>query len=99
MISPGAFALAVIAVLGASPAPAAGPPGATSCTGCHMARGDAGGLLPPLQGRPADEIMAAMTAFRSGERSATLMNRIAAGFTDGEMRAIANWLAAQGTAP
>jgi cytochrome c553 len=39
-----------------------------------------------------------MAAFRSGERPATLMNRIAKGFSDEESRAIGVWLAAQGGA-
>jgi cytochrome c553 len=36
-----------------------------------------------------------MTAFRSGTRPATVMNRIAKGFTDDEIAAIAAWYAAQ----
>jgi cytochrome c553 len=40
-----------------------------------------------------------MDAFRSGGREATLMNRIAKGFTPEESRAIAKWLATQGRAP
>jgi cytochrome c553 len=41
----------------------------------------------------AEEIAAAVANFRSGAREATLMNRIAAGFTDAEIEAIARWLA------
>ena len=48
-----------------------------------------------LRGRNAVEIVAAMEQFRSGERQATVMDRIAKGFTDEETRAIADWLAAQ----
>ena len=36
-----------------------------------------------------------MKAFRAGERPATVMDRIAKGFSDDEMRAIAAWYAAQ----
>ncbi|MDB5571845.1 MAG: cytochrome [Hyphomicrobiales bacterium] len=78
---------------GAAPKPP--PPGASSCSGCH---GAAGSDLPTLSGRSADEIAGSMAAFRSGERPATLMNRIAKGFTDEETRAIAQWIAAQGRA-
>ena len=39
-----------------------------------------------------------MQAFRAGERPATVMDRIAKGFTDEETRAIAAWLAAAGGA-
>jgi len=36
-----------------------------------------------------------MAAFRSGQKPATVMDRIAKGFTDAETRAIADWLATQ----
>jgi len=36
-----------------------------------------------------------MLAFRSGERPATVMGRIAKGFSDDEIRAIAAWVARQ----
>ena len=71
------------------------PPGATSCSGCHA--GAAAGL-PSLQGQSAQMIEEAMAGFRSGAREATLMNRIAKGFTEEETRAIARWIAAQGGA-
>jgi sulfide dehydrogenase cytochrome subunit len=72
---------------------AAAPPGASSCSGCHAAR--AGSSIPAITGRPADEIVAALDAFRTGKRPATVMNRIAPGFSDGESRAIAAWLSTQ----
>ena len=36
-----------------------------------------------------------MQAFRSGERPSTVMGRIAKGFSEDEIQAIAVWLAAQ----
>jgi cytochrome c553 len=65
------------------------PPGATACSGCHGAPGSA---LPSLRGRSEAEITAAMTAFRTGARPATVMDRIAKGFTEDETRAIAAWI-------
>jgi cytochrome c553 len=41
------------------------------------------------------QIVAAVQEFRSGTRPATVMDRIAKGFTDDEIRAIAAWYAAQ----
>jgi cytochrome c553 len=80
------LALTVAAAL--SPAAfAAGPPGASSCTSCHGAAGPAAAL----EGRPAREIAAAMAAFRDDARPATVMGRIARGFTESEARAIAEW--------
>jgi sulfide dehydrogenase cytochrome subunit len=80
--------LVALGVLAATPA-AAQPSGAASCAGCHAQAGP----VPGLEGRPAAEIAASMAAFRSGERPATVMDRIAKGFTDDETRAIAAWLA------
>jgi len=51
--------------------------------------------VPPIRGRNPAEIVAAMQEFRSGERPATVMGRIAKGFSDDEIRAIADWLATQ----
>ena len=80
MRASGIVALAVI--LGA----AAAPPGASSCSGCH------GGVLAD---RKASDIVAAMDAFRAGTRPATVMDRIAKGFTPDETAAIAAWWAEQ----
>ena len=71
------------------------PPGATSCSGCHPPSASVETKVPPLRGRDPGEIVAAMHAFRSGERPSTVMGRIAKGFSDDETRAIAAWLAAQ----
>jgi len=71
------------------------PPGATSCSGCHPPTASAETKVPPIRGRNPAEIVAAMEAFRSGERPSTVMGRIAKGFSDDEMRAVAAWLAAQ----
>ena len=65
------------------------PPGALACTGCHD---PSAGTALSLEGLTAEEIANAVADFRSGAREATLMNRIAAGFTDAEIEAIAQWL-------
>jgi cytochrome subunit of sulfide dehydrogenase len=71
------------------------PPGAASCSGCHTSGAAAASPVTRLYGRDAGEIMTAMTGFRDGSLPATVMNRIAKGFSDDESRAIAAWLAAQ----
>ena len=70
------------------------PPGAASCSGCHSA-GATASVIPRLYGRDASDIATAMAGFRDGSRPATVMTRIAKGFSDDELRAIAAWLAAQ----
>jgi cytochrome subunit of sulfide dehydrogenase len=87
---------AVIACLLACTAPAVAqsvtaPAGASSCSGCHDAK-IANSAILPLKDRPAAEIVTAMQAFRDGGREATVMGRIARGYTDDETRAIAAWL-------
>ena len=84
------------AMLASSVAMAAPPPGASSCSGCHAMNGEASSaVMPSITGREASETFAMMTAFRDGTRPATVMNRIAKGFSDDELRAIAAWLATQ----
>ena len=70
------------------------PPGAASCSGCHSPAAT-NAAIPRLYGRDAADIAKAMAAFRDGSLPATVMNRIAKGFTDEESRGIAAWLAAQ----
>jgi cytochrome c553 len=88
-----------LALLLVVPAASAGavtlaPPGIAACSNCHPKSG--GDAAPkPLAGRDAAEIVAAMTAFRNGTRPATVMGRIAKGFSDGEIAAIAAWYAAE----
>ena len=71
------------------------PPGAASCSGCHATGAASASSVPRLYGRDAGEITTAMNGFRDGSLPATVMNRIAKGFSDDELRAIATWLAAQ----
>jgi sulfide dehydrogenase cytochrome subunit len=88
-----------IATVAASSVPALAaslpPPGAASCSGCHTSGAAAASSVSRLYGRDPGEIMTAMTGFRDGTLPATVMNRIAKGFSDDELRAIAAWLAAQ----
>jgi cytochrome c553 len=71
------------------------PPGASSCSGCHPPTASAETKVSPLRGQKPADIVAAMQAYRSGERPSTVMGRIAKGFSDEEIRAIATWVAEQ----
>lgn len=87
----GAFAcLILVAVAARGDQPA--PPGAESCTGCHAPAAH-GTSIPAIDGRQAQELAAALHAFRSGERHATVMGRISKGFSPAELDAIAAWFA------
>jgi cytochrome c553 len=92
--------IAVLAALSALIGPAAAasstaPAGAASCSGCHPANVGIDTPMPRLNGRNAAEIVEQMQAFRAGQRNATVMGRIAKGFSDAEIRAIAAWYAQQ----
>lgn len=84
----------LLAAVPATAQPVAPPPGAAACSGCHPP-GASGAVVPPLQGQTAEQIVEAMQAFRTGQRPATVMDRIAKGFTDDETRAIAAWVSQQ----
>ena len=71
------------------------PPGATSCSGCHAASKAVDTAVPRINGRKAVEIVAALREFKSGARPATVMGRIAKGFSDPDTDAIAAWFGAQ----
>ncbi|MBP0466625.1 c-type cytochrome [Roseomonas sp. PWR1] len=84
---------AALLALAATIAPAAAqgpaPLAAEGCIGCHGpdGRGVAGGI--PIAGRDRAELVAIMTAFRANERPGTIMGRIARGYTDAEIAAVA----------
>jgi cytochrome c553 len=71
------------------------PPGASSCSGCHPASASVDTPVKRLVGRKPDDIVAAVKAFRSGGKPATIMDRIAKGFSDDEIKKIADWYGAQ----
>lgn len=69
------------------------PPGALSCSGCHPIDPSVQGPVSRLDGRDAEQVTEAVIAFKTGKVPATVMDRIAKGFTDEEIRAIAAWYA------
>jgi cytochrome subunit of sulfide dehydrogenase len=86
----GCASIAVAAVASAEP-----PAGAAACSGCHPASTRVTSPVPRLVGRDGAAIVKAMQDFRSGTRAGTVMDRIAKGFTDEEIEAIAAWYATQ----
>ena len=86
----GCATIAVAAVAAAEP-----PVGAVSCSGCHPSSAQVASPIPRLAGRDKAELAKAMLDFRSGARAGTVMDRIAKGFTDDEIQALAAWYAAQ----
>ena len=71
------------------------PPGATACSGCHPSARSVDTSVPRLVGRNAADIVSAMQGFKSGQLPSTVMGRMAKGYSDEEIKAIAAWYAAQ----
>ncbi len=97
----GLLAVGLLAVLPPASAQEARSPGALlaqSCFGCH--RGDAGeSALPSITGRNAAEVAQALLEFRDGSREATVMGRLARGYTVPELERIATYLSSAGGVP
>jgi sulfide dehydrogenase cytochrome subunit len=91
--------LVALVLLGASTSAASAidvpPAGAAACSGCHPTSRAVETPFTRLVGRNAAEVVTAVQEFRSGQRPGTVMDRIAKGFTDDEIKAIAAWYAAQ----
>ena len=75
----------------ADPAPLA----AQGCLGCHGPNGAGIGAGARLAGRDAAQLDAMLREFRTDARPATIMNRIARGYTEAELAAVAAFFAAQ----
>ena len=68
---------------------------ASSCSGCHTNSEKLNTAIPRIRGLPEAVIAEAMRAFQFGQRPATVMDRIAKGFTDDEIKQLAAYLSAQ----
>lgn len=70
---------------------------AATCANCHGTDGRAapGSAVPGLAGRPKEDIVAQLQAFRSGARPATIMQQLAKGYSDAQIAQIAGYFAAQ----
>lgn len=62
-----------------------------TCAGCHGTHGVSVGAAPSLKGLPVDYLKTAMMDFKSGKRPATIMGRIAKGYSDADIAAIADY--------
>ena len=90
-----AAAIGFVSIAAAVVASAEPPAGAAACSGCHPSSTRVTSPVPRLAGRDGAAIVKAMQDFRSGTRAGTVMDRIAKGFTDEEIQAIAAWYATQ----
>ena len=68
---------------------------ASMCVICHGYRGQGSKRIPSLDDHTAKELIEYMQGFKTGEESSTIMGRHAAGYTDEEVRLIAEFYARQ----
>jgi sulfide dehydrogenase cytochrome subunit len=103
MIAPVAFA-ASLAALALLPAPASAQAApdlraagylASNCANCHGTAGRATSALPGLAGMSRDGFVKAMTDFRDGKRSATIMHQLAKGYSDEQIALMAEFFSRQ----
>jgi sulfide dehydrogenase cytochrome subunit len=66
---------------------------AAGCAGCHGQRGEGHGAFPPLAGQPPAALLQSLRDFKSDRRSATVMPRIAKGYSDAELVRLARYFA------
>ena len=66
-----------------------------SCEGCHGTYGRSPGAIPPIAGRSADYLRETLESFRSGETEATVMGRHVKGYSEEEIRLIAEYFSKQ----
>ncbi len=84
------------AVLVTEPAPAVDSQLlASSCSGCHTNTEKLATAIPRIRGLPETVILEAMRGFRAGQRPATVMDRIAKGYTDDEIRQLAAYFSSR----
>jgi len=67
-----------------------------TCFGCHGPNGNSvGPAIPTIAGFSETYMIDSMTAYKEGERASTIMTRIAKGYSDEEIEAMAGYFASQ----
>lgn len=96
----GAFALSsVIAVPSANAEQPSGAMLAGACAACHGTNGNSVSITPSLAGMNQEFFIDTMQAFKDGSRKATVMDRIAKGYSEADVGAMAEFFAAQDLSP
>lgn len=62
---------------------------AQACAGCHGQSGQGMGAAPVIRGQDSATFIRVWEDFRADERPATIMNRIARGYSEAEVAALA----------
>ena len=69
---------------------------ANTCAGCHGTDGaSAGDLMPVIGGLEKEYLTTVLLEYKSGERDSTIMGRIAKGYSENELNAIASYFSSK----
>ena len=68
---------------------------AATCANCHGTNGHSVGGSDSLAGVPADNILQKLQEFRDGDRPSTLMYQVVKGYTEEQLKLVAEYFAAQ----
>lgn len=89
----------VAGMLGGFTAPVSADPAADivskPCAGCHGVDGASSGAAPVISGQSQMYLAQTMRAYRDGTRYSTIMDRIAKGYSDAQVDAMAGYFAAK----
>jgi len=66
-----------------------------ACAGCHGTRGHSASPMPIIAGLPEAYLKQTMRDYKSGKRPSTIMGRVARGYDDTEIDALAAFFASQ----
>jgi cytochrome c553 len=64
---------------------------AQGCVGCHGQAGAGSGTVPRIAGYDRELFVQQFAAFRAKQRPATIMDRVASGYTDAEVAVLADY--------
>ena len=65
---------------------------ATTCYTCHGPQGVSPGAIPSINDISAERMVSTLQGYRSGMRASTVMGRHASGYTDEEIKEVAEYL-------
>ena len=68
---------------------------AATCSTCHGVDGTGSGNIPAIKDRPALVLENQLKGFKSGQIPSTVMGRLAKGFSDAELEALAKHFGAK----
>ncbi len=68
---------------------------AQTCAACHGPMGSSVSIIPTIAGADPEYFVETMQAFKNGDRKATVMDRVAKGYSDQEITAMADYFAAR----